>query len=79
MDERTAVSAAFALRLSADILTALVATGSISKNAGYALIDDSLAAILASHPEHERSLREIASTLTTQVSLVAMEVERKTK
>jgi hypothetical protein len=77
MDERTDVSAAFALRLSADILTALVVKQLLEKNDAHALIDDALAAMLSSHPEHEPQLREIAATLTTQVMLVAIDADRK--
>ena len=79
MDERTDPSAAFALRLSADLISALVATGTISKNIANALVDDSLLSILASHPEYEPALREIAAVLTAQVQFVAMDVERKTR
>jgi hypothetical protein len=77
MDERTDVSAAFALRLSADILTALVVKQLFEKNDAHALIDDALSSMLASHPEHEPHLREISSTLTTQVAMVAIDAERK--
>lgn len=76
MDPRTEPSAAFGLRLSADILTALVITGVLSKAAASALIDDALAAILESHPEHEASLREIAGTIASQVGLISLAAER---
>lgn len=77
MDERTDASAAFALRLSADLLTALVATGALPKAAAIDLVDDALQSLLASHPDHEQHIREIAATLITQVSLVSLDVERK--
>lgn len=76
MDERTGPSAAFALRLSADLLTAIMAAGAISRRTATALVDDSLNAVLQSHPEHEPALREIAATLTAQVELVATNIER---
>lgn len=79
MDPRTEPSAAFGLRLSADILTALVVTGVMSSAAASVLVDDALAAILESHPEHEEALREIAGTLTTQIGLVALAAERALK
>lgn len=71
MDERTDISAAFGLRLSADLLTALVVTEVFSADAAQKLIDDAYVAMRASHPEHEQSLRKIAAALTTQVALVA--------
>jgi hypothetical protein len=77
MDERTDVSAAFALRLSADLLTAITISGLISKSAASALVDDALKAMLESHPEHEPSLREIAAALTAQVQLVSVDFERR--
>ena len=77
MDERTEPSAAFALNLSASLLTAMVVQGVISKAASAALVDDTLNHILPDYPAHERALREIAATLTAQVQLVAMDVERK--
>ncbi len=77
MDERTDVSAAFALRLAADTLTALVLTGAISKKAASALIRDALDAMLESHPEHEPELREIAGAVTVQIGLASVDFERK--
>ncbi len=76
MDERTDPSAAFALRLSADLLSALVVTGTLSKKAATVLVDEGLVSVLASHPEHAQSLREIAATLTAQVELVAIDTTR---
>ena len=77
MDERTDPSAAFALRLSADLVTALVVSGVMSKALATALIDDSLSAILASHPEHAPVLREIAATLTAQMQFAEAQLRRK--
>jgi hypothetical protein len=74
-DPRTEPSAAFALRLSADDLTALVVTGALSKAAASAPIDDALANILESYPEHEDSLREIAGTIGAKVGLMALFAE----
>jgi hypothetical protein len=79
IDPRTEPSAAFALRLSADILTALVVTGVLSRAAAAILIDEALANILNSYPEHEDRLREIAGTVSTQVGLVALSAERAFK
>lgn len=77
MDERTDASAAFALRLAADTLTALVVTDVISKVQASALIADALDAMLESHPEHEPMLREIAGALTAQIGLVSVTLSRK--
>lgn len=77
MDERTDPSAAFGLRLSADLLTALVLTGTLSKPAASALVDDSLASLLQSHPEHEQALREIAGALMAGIGLASIDLERK--
>lgn len=77
MDERTGPSAAFAINLSANLLTAMVVQGVISKAAAAALVDDTLNHILPQYPDHEGPFREIAATLTAQVQLVAMDVERK--
>ena len=74
-DPRTKPRTAFALRLSADILTALVVTGALSKAAASAPINDALANILESYPEHEDSLLEIAGTIIAQVALVALSAE----
>lgn len=79
MDERTEVSAAYALRLAADLLAALVASGVMPKAHATTMIDDGLRSMLASHAVHEPELRQIAATLTAQVQLVALEVERKTR
>ncbi len=77
MDEKTEVSAAFALRLAADTLTAVVLSGAISKKAAGALIRDSLDAMLESHPDHEPALREIAGALTAQIGLASVDLKRK--
>lgn len=76
-DERTDASAAFALRLSTDLLTALAATGVLPKSQATALIDDVLQSLLASHPDQALRIREIAAALTTQVSLVSVDLERR--
>jgi len=77
MDETTEPSAAFALRLSTDLVTALVLQGTLSKPGAAALIRDVLTSLLASHPEHEQALREIAATMTTQIGLSSIDLERK--
>jgi hypothetical protein len=77
MDERTDPSAAFALRLAADLLSALVVQGTMSRERAAALLADSLSAVLASHPEHEQALREIASAVTVQTGLALIDLERK--
>ena len=79
MDERTDPSAAFALRLSADLVTALVVSGVMPKALATALIDDSLKAVLASHPEHVQALREIAATLTAQTEVASIRVDRMSR
>ena len=79
MDPRTEPSAAFALRLSADILTALVVTGVISKASASALVSDSLQAVRESHPEHAGTFEEIAATVSAQVGLVSLAAERAFK
>jgi hypothetical protein len=71
MDERTDPSAAFALRLAADLFSALVLQGTLTRETGRALLADSLAAVLESHPEHEQALREIAATVTAQTGLAS--------
>lgn len=77
MDERTAPSAAFALRLTADLFTALILQGIITKEAGAALLADSLKAAVDAYPEHEQALREIAATVTVQTGLASVELDRK--
>ncbi len=79
MSSQTEVSALFGLRLSADLLTALVVTGVLSKAAAGALVDDALANLLESHPEHETELREISGALVAQVGLVSLDFDRLTK
>jgi hypothetical protein len=79
MDERTDASAAFALRIAADTLTALVLTGAISKKEASALIRDSLEAVIGSHSDQEPKLREIAGALTAQIGLASIDLERKLK
>jgi hypothetical protein len=73
----TEAIAAFGLRLAADTLSALVVVGTLSKKAASALVDDALAAMLDSHPEHEPTLREIAATVTAQIGLVSIDAERR--
>lgn len=77
MDEQTDPAAAFALRLVADLFTALVLQGTLTKERASALLADSLAAVLESHPEHEQVLREIAATVTVQTGLAAIDLDRK--
>lgn len=74
-DERAGPSAAFALRLTADLLTALVVSGTIQRRHAETLIDDALVSLLQSHAEYERPLREIAATLTAQVQVVSIEAD----
>ncbi len=69
MDERTDPSAAFALRLVADLFVALVLEGVLPKKHA--------AALLESHPEHEQALREIAATVTVQTGLGSVEIDRR--
>lgn len=75
MDERTAPSAAFALRLVSDLLTVLINSGTISPELGTITIDSALAELLESQPEYEQSFRSIAATLTTQVALSRVDLE----
>ena len=77
MDERTEPSAAFALRLTADLFTALVLQGTLSKERARALLRDSLNAVLDGYPEHEQALREIAGALTAQVGLASIDLQRR--
>ncbi len=77
MDERTDPSAAFALRLSADLLTALVLTKTLSKDLATKLVDDCLNELLASHPEYEPSLRDIAAAINAQTELALIDLSRK--
>jgi pyrroline-5-carboxylate reductase len=77
MDEETDPTAAFALRLVADLFTALVLQGTLTKERAAALLADSLSAVLASHPEHEQALREIAATVTVQTGMASIDLERK--
>ncbi len=76
MNKTAEVSAAFALRLVVDILTALTVTGTLSKKAASALIYDSLNAMLESHPDQARIVREIAATLTAQTGLASVALKR---
>lgn len=75
-DERTDPSAAFALRLSADILTALVVAKTLSPKAVDLLISDCLTVVTDSHAEHAPILEQIAVTLRAQVRLAAIERDR---
>jgi hypothetical protein len=77
MDERTDPSAAFALRLVADLFTALILQETLSKERAGALLRDSLDAVLESHPEHEQALREIAATVTAQVGFASVDMKWK--
>jgi hypothetical protein len=77
MDERTDPSAVFALRLVADLFTALVLQGTLSKPRATAVLADSLNAVLEGYPEHEQALREIAATVTVQTGLASVDLERQ--
>jgi hypothetical protein len=79
MDDRTEASAAFALRLVADLYSALVLTGVLTKPAASALLRDALAAVLQDYPAHAPALREIAGVLTAQVGLAGIDLERQMK
>jgi hypothetical protein len=79
MDERTDPSAAFALRLVADLFTALVLQGTLTKEQAAALLADSLSEVLKSHPEHEQALREIAAAVTVSIGLARIDLERRLK
>lgn len=79
MDERTEVSAAFALRLSADLITALVVTGVLSKAKATTLVDDAVSEMAASHPSHAHTVQQIGATLISQVSLASADVEARMK
>jgi len=77
MDDITDASGAFALRLCADLLTALVVTGVLPKAYATTLVDESLREFLVSHPYHDAQAHEIAATLTAQIALVSIDLERK--
>lgn len=77
MDRRTEVQASFALRLLADLLTALVLLGTVSKTAASALLGDSLNRALKDDPDHEAELREIVGAMTAQIGLAVVERDRQ--
>lgn len=77
MDEHTDVRAAFALRLLADLLTALVLLNTVSKTAVSALLGDSLNQALRDDPAHEAELREIVGAMTAQIGLAVVERDRQ--
>lgn len=69
-------SVAFALRLGADLLTAMVVTRQISRASADKLVNDALSSLIDAHAEHEPALRKIAVTLKAQVALALIEMER---
>ena len=75
-DRRTDASAAFALRLAADLLSALVVTKTLSAAAASALVEDSLDAVLQSHPDLSPELEQIAAVIATQAGLAQVTVDR---
>lgn len=77
MDERTEPSAAFALRLSADLLTALVLEGVLPKPHAAKLVDDCLAELLRTHAALAPAMRDIAAALTAQIQLAAVDLDRR--
>lgn len=76
MDEHTDVRASFALRLLADLLTALVLLGTVSKTAAGALLGDSLNQAVRDDPAHEQELREIVGAMTAQIGLAVVSRDR---
>ena len=75
-DRRTDASAAFALRLAADLLSALVVTKTLSAAAASALVEDSLDAVLQSHTDLSPELEQIAAVIATQAGLAQVTVDR---
>ena len=79
MSERTDVSALFALRLVADLMSALVAKNLLTTAELGAVVTDSLDASIELDPEYENALREITGVLVAQAGLVKLDVDRKKK
>lgn len=75
-DRRTEASATFALRLAADLLSALVVTKTLSTAAASALVEDSLDAVLQSQPELSPELEQIAAVIATQAGLANVAADR---
>lgn len=70
MDERAQVQATVALRLVADLMTALVISGTMPKRHMQALVDDSLNALLRDEPPgRTQLLRETMATLTASIEV----------
>lgn len=76
-DQTTRAQNAFALRLAADLLTGLVVTGLWPKRLGTLMIEDALENLLQQAPDLAPELQEIAATLTAQMELAAMDVDRR--
>lgn len=75
--DRTAVQATFALRLVADLMTALVISGVLPKKHATALIDDSTNRAVTDDPEFAEALRETAAALTAQIQLCDADVQNR--
>jgi hypothetical protein len=70
MDNRTDSNGAFAIRLAADLLTALVLKGVLTRDEARALVRDGRDSLLPMYPKEEARLREIAATITVQLEVV---------
>ncbi|MES2497104.1 MAG: hypothetical protein V4618_13400 [Pseudomonadota bacterium] len=77
MTARTEAQAAFALRLVADLMTALVITERLDEKLAMLLIDDATKAVVASDPEHEELLRETAAALSAQIALLKADLRHR--
>jgi hypothetical protein len=74
-DERAAPSAAFALRLTTDLLMSLVLNGTMTKGLGATVVDGALSELLRTQPEYEAQFREIAAAMTTQIGMAVVDLE----
>jgi len=79
MTARTEAQAAFALRLVADLMTALVITGRLDEKLATLLIGDATKAVVAAEPQHEEILRETAAALGAQIALLKADLRYRTR
>jgi hypothetical protein len=70
MDDRTDSNAAFAIRLAADTLTALVLKGVFTRDEARALVRDGRDSLLPMYPHEEARVRQIAATISVQLEVV---------
>jgi hypothetical protein len=74
-EEWAAPSSAFALRIVTDILMSLVLNGTVGRSQAAAIVDQGLAELLSTQPEHEAQFREIAAAITTQIGMALIDAQ----